>query len=145
MAQVATFHSMPYLSCVGIVEQVINGNSLRLCLPATHHQFTAQITGIRCPGTGQQSRDTDSQDDPELGQRAKYAVEIRLLQRDVKIRFDGINNQVPLVTVLHVVSCCCCCCCCCSSSYYYCCCCCCCCLEGKHSRIFATSCLVRER
>eukprot|EP00800_Vazella_pourtalesii_P009967 TRINITY_DN2501_c0_g1_i1.p1 TRINITY_DN2501_c0_g1~~TRINITY_DN2501_c0_g1_i1.p1 ORF type:complete len:518 (+),score=123.10 TRINITY_DN2501_c0_g1_i1:65-1555(+) len=86
----------------GIVEQVINGNSLRLCLPATHHQFTAQITGIRCPGTGQQSRDTDSQDDPELGQRAKYAVEIRLLQRDVKIRFDGINNQVPLVTVLHV-------------------------------------------
>ncbi|KAI6658077.1 nuclease domain-containing protein 1-like [Oopsacas minuta] len=80
----------------GIVEQVLNGNTLRLCIPSTHQNFTAQITGIRCP-----SRD-DPQDDPELGLRAKYAVEIRLLQRDVKIRFDGINNQVPLVTILHV-------------------------------------------
>ena len=86
------------------MEQVINGNTLRVCIPATHHHFTAQITGIRCPSTGQQARDGDIQDDPELGQRAKYAVEIRLLQRDVKIRFDGLNNQIPLVSVLHVVS-----------------------------------------
>ena len=86
------------------MEQVINGNTLRLCIPSTHQHFSAQLTGIRCPG-GTQGRDGDGMDDPELGLRAKYAVEIRLLQRDVKIRIDGINNQSPLVTVLHVVSC----------------------------------------
>ena len=91
---------------VGLVEQVITGNILRFCIPSTHQHFTAHITGIRCPNTSinSQSKDGDTQEDIELGLRAKYAVEIRLLQRDVRIRFDGIGNQVPLVTVLHVVS-----------------------------------------
>ena len=97
---------------LGIVEQVITGNILRFCIPSTHQHFTAHLTGIRCPNTspGSQGRDGDTQEDMELGQRAKYAVEIRLLHRDVKIRFDGVNNQIPLVTVLHVVSCILCCC-----------------------------------
>ena len=55
---------------------------------------------MQCPAV---NRD-DEKDSPEHALEARYCLESRLLQRDVKLLFEGVSNQqLVLATVIHPV------------------------------------------
>ena len=88
-----------------IVEAVRSGDSLRLRLlyaPDSHQIITSTIAGIRCPmstvkpSTG--TADTKSSEQgivaaEPFGDEAKFFVEQRLLQRNVKVQILGSNQH----------------------------------------------------
>ncbi|KAK9484403.1 hypothetical protein V1527DRAFT_483932 [Lipomyces starkeyi] len=84
-----------------IVEHIINGDRtlVRLLLPGQHVQVPLLIAGVRAPRS---ASTTDAAVEPgePLGDTAKYYVEARLLQRNVKIEVLGASNQGVLVGIL---------------------------------------------
>ena len=85
----------------GIVEFVRDCSTMRVYIPAPHCAYvTVQLTGIK----GQTSRMNDdgtSTSEP-FAEEAKFFVESRLLQREVKVLLEGVSNQtVALATLIH--------------------------------------------
>ncbi|KAK9313685.1 hypothetical protein V1524DRAFT_183116 [Lipomyces starkeyi] len=84
-----------------IVERIINGDRtlVRLLLPGQHVQVPLLIAGVRAPRS---ASTTDAAVEPgePLGDAAKYYVEARLLQRNVKVEVVGASNQGVLVGIL---------------------------------------------
>ncbi|KAK9239198.1 hypothetical protein V1525DRAFT_386757 [Lipomyces kononenkoae] len=86
-----------------IVERIINGDRalVRFILPDQHVQVPLLIAGIRAPRSAS-TADASTEPGEPLGDAAKYYVEARLLQRNVKVDVVGTSNQGVLVgIVLH--------------------------------------------
>ncbi|CAG8643723.1 36826_t:CDS:10, partial [Racocetra persica] len=90
----------------GIIEQVRDGSSLRVLLipptPAPQQYLNINISGIKAPTVRKDIPDVEDLVEP-YGEEAKYFVESRLLQRNVKVILEGLsgNNQAFYATILH--------------------------------------------
>ncbi|KNC80272.1 hypothetical protein SARC_07366 [Sphaeroforma arctica JP610] len=76
------------------VEQVRDGSTVRVFLLPSFQYVTIQLAGIKCPGF------KTNQADPYAAE-ARYFVESRLLQRNVKVTLLGVTNNNFLGTVRH--------------------------------------------
>ncbi|XP_060519354.1 staphylococcal nuclease domain-containing protein 1 [Cylas formicarius] len=76
-----------------IIEHVRDGSTIRAFLLPDFYYITVMVAGIRCPGF---KLDGQGRPDPnqkvEYAEEARYYVEVRLLQRDVKIVLHSVNN-----------------------------------------------------
>ena len=62
-------------------------------------------SGVKCPSIRRDPDDAKKEIAEPFAAEAKFFVESRLLQRDVKIILEGVSNQnLLLATVLHPVS-----------------------------------------
>ncbi|EEQ89122.1 hypothetical protein RJZ56_007677 [Blastomyces dermatitidis] len=88
-----------------VVERVLSGDRLLVRLlvaPHKHIQTLVAIAGIRAPATKRTNADGTEQPGEPLGEQAQQFVELRLLQRKVKISLLGLTLQNQLVaSVLH--------------------------------------------
>lgn len=81
-----------------VIEFVRDGSTFRAILLPSFEVVMVAISGIKCPAV---NRD-DEKDSPEHALEARYCLESRLLQRDVKLLFEGVSNQqLVLATVIH--------------------------------------------
>ncbi|CAD5211676.1 unnamed protein product [Bursaphelenchus okinawaensis] len=80
-----------------VVEQVRDGSTLRVFLLPDFQYLTVMISGIKAPAAkvGQNGRNEP------YGEEAKFFVESRILQRDVKIYLEGVSNQNVVGSVIH--------------------------------------------
>ena len=63
------------------------------------------FSGVKCPTIKRDPDDPKKEVADPFAAEAKFFVESRLLQRDVKIILEGVSNQnILLATVLHPVS-----------------------------------------
>jgi staphylococcal nuclease domain-containing protein 1 len=90
----------------GIVERVLSGDRLlvRLLLSENKHlQVMTLIAGIRTPSTERTVQSTgQTQPAEEYGNEAKQFVEVRLLQRQIKVDIVGASPQGQLVAgIIH--------------------------------------------
>lgn len=89
-----------------VVERVLNGDRLLVRLlvsPEKHIQTLVVVAGIRAPST-KRTNPSDGKEQPAepYGEQAQQFVEMRLLQRKVKVSLLGVTPQGQLVgTVLH--------------------------------------------
>ncbi|CAF1326718.1 unnamed protein product, partial [Didymodactylos carnosus] len=83
-----------------VVEFVRDGSTVRCLLLRSHHLVTVMLTGIKCPQLKREGAGGSDVSEP-YAEEAKQFVETRLLQREVKIRLEGVNNQNLVGTVLH--------------------------------------------
>ncbi|KAK9479881.1 hypothetical protein V1514DRAFT_326729 [Lipomyces japonicus] len=86
-----------------IVERIINGDRaiVRLILPDSHVIVPVLVAGIRAPRSSQTHAAAEQHGEP-YGDVAKYFVEARLLQRNVKIEVLGQSQQGVLIgQVIH--------------------------------------------
>ncbi|OJD23863.1 hypothetical protein ACJ73_04781 [Blastomyces percursus] len=88
-----------------VVERVLSGDRLLVRLlvaPHKHIQTLVVVAGIRAPATKRTNADGTEQPGEPLGEQAQQFVELRLLQRKVKISLLGLTMQNQLVaSVLH--------------------------------------------
>uniref|UniRef100_A0A182IT17 Staphylococcal nuclease domain-containing protein 1 n=1 Tax=Anopheles atroparvus TaxID=41427 RepID=A0A182IT17_ANOAO len=89
----------------GIIEHVRDGSTVRAFLMPSrgvYQHVTLMMSGIRCPGF---KLDADGKPDTTaevpFADEARFHVESRLLQRDVKIRLESNSNTNFLGTILH--------------------------------------------
>ncbi|KFB45039.1 AGAP005672-PA-like protein [Anopheles sinensis] len=89
----------------GIIEHVRDGSTVRAFLMPSrgvYQHITLMMSGIRCPGF---KLDADGKPDNTtevpFADEARFHVECRLLQRDVKIRLESNSNTNFLGTILH--------------------------------------------
>ncbi|KAK2756538.1 hypothetical protein FQN54_005431 [Arachnomyces sp. PD_36] len=89
-----------------VVERVLNGDRFLIRLlvsPGKHIQTLVVVAGIRAPST-KRVNPSDGKEQPgePYGDQAQQFVEMRLLQRKVKVSLLGVTPQGQLVgTVLH--------------------------------------------
>jgi len=81
-----------------IIEMVRDGSTVRAFLLPTFEYLTVMMTGIKCPMFKQEG---DKQVPEPFAVEAKFFTESRLLQREVKIRLEGVSNQNFLGTIIH--------------------------------------------
>lgn len=82
-----------------IIEQVRDGCTVRAFLLPSYKYVTVNLSGVKTPMF---KRGPDGKDEPEpFAEQAKYYVESRLLQREVKIVLEGVDKNNFLGTVLH--------------------------------------------
>ncbi|XP_060857641.1 staphylococcal nuclease domain-containing protein 1-like [Metopolophium dirhodum] len=69
-----------------VVESVIDGTTMKLLLLPERNMIRLYLSGIRC-----------LPEDVELGDEAKFFVEVRLLQKDVEVTLEGVlsNRKDP--------------------------------------------------
>ncbi|OJD19353.1 hypothetical protein AJ78_00715 [Emergomyces pasteurianus Ep9510] len=88
-----------------VVEKVLSGDRLLVRLlvaPHKHIQTLIVVAGIRAPSTKRTNADGTETPGEPLGEQAQQFVELRLLQRKVKIMLLGVTPQNQLVaSVLH--------------------------------------------
>jgi staphylococcal nuclease domain-containing protein 1 len=69
--------------------------------PAPHQYLNINISGIKAPIVRKDVPDVEDLVEP-FGEEAKYFVETRLLQRNVKVILEGLSgNQAFYATILH--------------------------------------------
>ncbi|KAG0353570.1 hypothetical protein BG005_007157 [Podila minutissima] len=88
-----------------IIESIRDGSTVRACvtLPNGEYQYlTLMISGIRAPIIRQGIANTDDLVEP-FAEEAKYFVESRLLQREVRVILElvGQNGQNIFASILH--------------------------------------------
>jgi staphylococcal nuclease domain-containing protein 1 len=90
-----------------IVEQISNGSTVkaRLLLSPTQHQIvTVQLAGIRAPRASS-SNASDTSQAEEFGNEARFFVEARLLQRNVKVTLLALPpNAAPASPYIGIVA-----------------------------------------
>jgi len=85
-----------------VIEQVRDGSMMRASLLSSHHQIQFILSGIKCPMIRRDPEDAKKEIFEPYAAEAKFFVESRLLDRDVKIVLEGVSNQnLLLATVLH--------------------------------------------
>lgn len=85
-----------------VVEQVRDGSFMKVSLTNTHHQVQIILSGIKCPMIRRDPEDPKKEIYEQYAAEAKFFVESRLLQRDVKVILEGVSNtNLFLGTVLH--------------------------------------------
>ncbi|CAB3411232.1 unnamed protein product [Caenorhabditis bovis] len=80
-----------------IIEMVRDGSTFRAILLPNFEYITLQLSGVRAPATRVGS---DGKVEP-FAEEAKFFVEQRLLQRDVKFVLESVSNQNLVGSVLH--------------------------------------------
>ncbi|XP_016662793.1 staphylococcal nuclease domain-containing protein 1-like [Acyrthosiphon pisum] len=65
-----------------VVESVIDGTTMKLLLLPERNMILLHLSGVSCPPEG-----------VELGDEAKFFVEVRLLQKDVEVTLDGVLSN----------------------------------------------------
>nr|CAB3266428.1 staphylococcal nuclease domain-containing protein 1 [Phallusia mammillata] len=84
-----------------VIEHVRDGGTMRAFLPS-NHLITFMLSGVKCPMIRRDPEDPKKEVAEPFAAEAKFFVESRLLQRDVKIILEGVSNQNTLLaTVLH--------------------------------------------
>ena len=78
-----------------IIEHVRDGSTVKLLLIPDFYHITFAISGIRCPAFKQ-----DSPPEP-FADQAKFFVESRLLQRDIKVIIESAINTQFVGSILH--------------------------------------------
>uniref|UniRef100_A0A914I7I6 Staphylococcal nuclease domain-containing protein n=1 Tax=Globodera rostochiensis TaxID=31243 RepID=A0A914I7I6_GLORO len=78
-----------------VVEQVRDGSTIRAFLLPSFEYVTIALSGVKAPRVGSEGKPE------EFGEDAKLFVELRLLQRDVKVLMETTANQSFIGTVLH--------------------------------------------
>lgn len=84
-----------------IIEYVRDGSTLRCLLVPSYNIVTVQLSGIKCPMF---KREGDIEVPEPFAEDAKFFVETRLLQKDVKVILEGVANQangILLGSILH--------------------------------------------
>ena len=88
----------------GIVEQVRDGSTLRIHVPALGQTLTVQLSGIKAPACRVNVPNMEDLVEP-FGSESRFFTESRLLQRDVRLILESNNNSGSsstfLATVLH--------------------------------------------
>lgn len=84
-----------------IIEHVRDGSTVRAFLLPDFHHITLMISGIRCPPVRQDGARAELGSPEALGEQAKYFVETRLLQRDIKIVLETANNNNVVGSIVH--------------------------------------------
>ena len=96
----ALFTSLKAAPQEAIIEQVVNGSTLRVLLLPTFHQITLMLSGIQCGGIRRLEDGTE--DAQPFAREARYFVETRLLNRDVQVSLENVDKNGSLLgTVLH--------------------------------------------
>ncbi|RIA91953.1 transcription factor [Glomus cerebriforme] len=90
----------------GIIEQVRDGSSLRVLFippsPASHQYLNINISGIKAPIVRKDVSDGGEALVEPFGEEAKYFVETRILQKNVKVILEGLSgNQAFYASILH--------------------------------------------
>uniref|UniRef100_A0A914M2H7 Staphylococcal nuclease domain-containing protein n=1 Tax=Meloidogyne incognita TaxID=6306 RepID=A0A914M2H7_MELIC len=80
-----------------VIEQVRDGSTVRAFLLPSFDYVTIGFSGVKTPGV----RVGTEGKPEEFGEEAKFFVEIRLLQRDVKVILESTSNQNFIGSVLH--------------------------------------------
>ncbi|KAI1727653.1 hypothetical protein Ddc_04968 [Ditylenchus destructor] len=80
-----------------VVEQVRDANAIRLFLLPNFEYITIVLSGVKAPSV---RAGTEGKPE-EYGEEAKFFVETRLLQRDVKVVLESTSNQNFIGTILH--------------------------------------------
>ncbi|XP_065069172.1 staphylococcal nuclease domain-containing protein 1-like [Rhopilema esculentum] len=81
-----------------IIEMVRDGSTIRAFTLPNYDYVTVMMTGIKCP---MYKLEGDKQTPEPFAEEAKFFTESRLLQREVKIIFEGVSNQNFLGSVIH--------------------------------------------
>ncbi|CAG8728623.1 7415_t:CDS:1, partial [Ambispora leptoticha] len=99
-------HKYRGTSIDGIVEQIRDASTLRVLLllppPEPQQYITLMISGIKAPTVRKGIPEAEDLVEP-FGEEAKFFVESKLLQRNVKVVLEGqsSNNQALIGSVLH--------------------------------------------
>ncbi|WKX96677.1 hypothetical protein Q1695_012816 [Nippostrongylus brasiliensis] len=80
-----------------VVEMVRDGSTLRVMLLPSFEYITLQLSGVRAPAT---RAGTDGKAE-QFAEEAKFFVEQRLLQQDVKVVLESTSNQNLVGSVIH--------------------------------------------
>lgn len=95
----------PNVLSIAIIERVISGDriAIRLLLePKLHQQIVLLVAGIRAPLSKRTDVSGIEQAGEEFGDSAKDFVELRLLQRSVKVALLGLSPQSQFIgNVIH--------------------------------------------
>jgi len=89
-----------------IVEQVLNGTTLRVILLPSFHTATVMVCGLQAPSMGRRNHeDPDAEPTPELFAReSKHFTECKVLNREVRVCLEGVDKYNNLFgTVKFVV------------------------------------------
>ncbi|CAB4010332.1 staphylococcal nuclease domain-containing 1-like [Paramuricea clavata] len=81
-----------------IIEHVRDGCTVRAFLLPDFYHVTVMMTGIKTPMF---KRDGPTEIAEPFAEEARFFTESRLLQREVKIRLDGVSNANFLGTIIH--------------------------------------------
>lgn len=81
-----------------VVEHVRDGSTLRVILLPNFTYLTVAMSGVKSP---QFKRDGDKETPEPFAEVARFFVESRLLQRDIKVQLEGVSNQLVLGTFIH--------------------------------------------
>ncbi|KAF9581536.1 hypothetical protein BGW38_001413, partial [Lunasporangiospora selenospora] len=79
-----------------IVETIRDGSTVRVCLllpDGTHQYTTLLISGIRAPAIRQGIPNTEDVVEP-FAEEAKFFIESRLLQREVRVVLEGVGQGI---------------------------------------------------
>ncbi|KAI8813003.1 hypothetical protein BJ742DRAFT_752189 [Cladochytrium replicatum] len=87
-----------------IIEQVRDGSTYRVCLllPWGNQYITLMLSGVKAPIYRKDVPGTEDLVEP-YAEEAKYFVEVRLLQREVKVILEGVSNNNFVGSVIHPV------------------------------------------
>lgn len=85
---------------IAVVEHVRDGSTIRVILLPSFTYLTLMLCGVKCPGF---KREGDRDITEPFAEEARFFSEARLLQRDVKVRLEGVSSQNAVGTVLHPV------------------------------------------
>ncbi|KAA0200818.1 hypothetical protein HAZT_HAZT002114, partial [Hyalella azteca] len=84
-----------------IIEHVRDGSTVRAFLLPDFYHVTLMISGIRCPNVRSDGARPGAGSAEAYGEEAKYFVESRLLQRDIKIVLETANNNNVVGSIIH--------------------------------------------
>lgn len=93
----------------GVVEAVLNGGCLRVALltdsvDSRHATVTVHTAGIQAPSMGRKKEGDDGEPTPEpFAREAKHFTEVRLLNRDVHVVFEGEDKFKNLYCTIRAV------------------------------------------
>lgn len=76
----------------GIVEQVLNGSLLRICLLPEYHNMLIAVAGVQSPSINKRGPDGSTKPEP-FAPRAKFFTECEVLNREVKLKLQGVDDR----------------------------------------------------
>ncbi|KAL3924316.1 MAG: hypothetical protein SGPRY_003952 [Prymnesium sp.] len=98
--QATLFEQMKSTPQDAIIEQVATGSTLRVLLLPGFQQITLMLSGIACGGF--KRGEDGSEEAMPYAREARYFVEVRMLNRDVQVKLEGLDkNGALLGTVIH--------------------------------------------
>mmetsp|Transcript_36162 Transcript_36162/g.91251 ORF Transcript_36162/g.91251 Transcript_36162/m.91251 type:complete len:949 (-) Transcript_36162:968-3814(-) len=89
-----------------IVDQVLNGTTLRVILLPSFHTATVMVCGLQAPSMGRRNQEApDAEPTPEpFARESKHFTECRILNREVRVCLEGVDKYNNLFgTVKFVV------------------------------------------